>query len=155
MTQNLISLDLPATTLEALDQAIATLEAVVAPFITLSPDEVRGLVKMGGKSEQFCRQTLVVLDQNQDTLPPSFKLAEVRGDLAAFDAIRPRLLRVQEVLAKMQDTQTALGSDVLMASLEGYALMKMFGKSEGLEALRQAMAVRRPVKAATKPAAVV
>jgi hypothetical protein len=155
MTQNLISLDLPATTLEALDQAIATLEAVVAPFITLSADEVRGLVKMGGKSEQFCRQTLVVLDQNQDTLPPSFKLAEVRGDLAAFDAIRPRLLRVQEVLAKMQDTQTALGSDVLMASLEGYALMKMFGKSEGLEALRQAMAVRRPVKAATKPAAVV
>jgi hypothetical protein len=155
MTQNLISLDLPAKTLEALDQAIATLEAVVAPFITLSPDEVRGLVKMGGKSEQFCRQTLVVLDQNQDTLPPSFKLAEVRNDLAAFDAIRPRLLRVQEVLAKMQDTQTALGSDVLMASLEGYALMKMFGKSEGLEALRQAMAVRRPVKAATKPAAVV
>lgn len=155
MTQNLISLDLPAKTLEALDQAIATLEAVVAPFITLSPDEVRGLVKMGGKSEQFCRQTLVVLDQNQDTLPPSFKLAEVRNDLAAFDAIRPRLLRMQEVLAKMQDTQTALGSDVLMASLEGYALMKMFGKSEGLEALRQAMAVRRPVKPATKPAAVV
>lgn len=155
MTQNLISLDLPAKTLEAFDQAIAMLEEVVAPFITLSVDEVRGLVKMGGKSEQFCRQTLVVLDQNQDTLPPSFKLSEVQGDLAAFDAIRPRLLRLQEVLAKMQDTQTALGSDVLMASLEGYALMKMFGKSEGLEALRQAMAVRRPVKAATKPAAVV
>lgn len=154
MTQNLISLDLPAKTLEALDQAIATLEEVVTPFITLTADEVRGLVKMGGKSEQFCRQTLVVLDQNQDSLPPSLKLEEVRRDLAAFDAIRPRLLRLLEVLAKMQDTQIALGSDVLMASLEGYALMKMFGKGEGLEALRQAMAVRRPTKA-VKPAAVV
>jgi hypothetical protein len=82
------------------------------------------------------------------------KLEEVRRDLAAFDAIRPRLLRLLEVLAKMQDTQTALGSDVLMASLEGYALMKMFGKGEGLEALRQAMAVRRPTKAAKVVAAV-
>ena len=35
-------------------------------------------------------------------------------------------------------------SDILTAALEGYALVKLFGKSEGLETLRQAMALRRP-----------
>jgi hypothetical protein len=48
----------------------------------------------------------------------------------------------------------ALGSDVITAALEGYTLMKMFGKSEGLETLRQAMSVRKSIgKAKPKPAA--
>lgn len=144
MTQNLVSLTLSAKNLDALDGAIATLEQEVAAFVSLAPEVVRGLVKMGDKSEQFCRQTAMVLAQNGDILPPSFQAAEMQADLTAFDALRPRLLRLQEVVAKMEDTRIALGSDILMASLEGYSLMKMFGKGEGLEALRQAMLVRRP-----------
>ena len=39
---------------------------------------------------------------------------------------------------------TAIGSDIMVAASEGYALMKLFGKAEGLSELQQAMRVRRP-----------
>lgn len=144
MTQNIVSIDLSAEALAELDQALTTIERVFEPFITLLADEVRALNKMGDKSEQFCRQTALVLEHNRDILPPSFSVAEMQRDFAAFDALRPRLLRLREVVAKAEDTETALGSDILVAMLEGYALMKMFGKSEGLETLRKAMLVRNP-----------
>ncbi|TXH34850.1 MAG: hypothetical protein E6Q92_12590 [Burkholderiaceae bacterium] len=144
MPQNLVSLDISADDLAAMDQAIATLETLTKPFITLSADDKSGLVKMGDKSVAFCQQTVQVLDQNKDILPPTFDFEEMGDDLAAYAALQSRVLRIREVLAKMDDTQTALGSDVMVAASEGYALMKLFGKAEGLSALKQAMRVRRP-----------
>lgn len=144
MTQNLVSVHLSDADLSSLDQAIAALEVLSARFVSLSGDEVRGLTKMGDKSEPFCRQTLMVLEQNRETLPPSFDLAEMKADLAAMDVLRPRVLQLKEVLARMEDTLIALGSDTMVAASEGYALMKMFGKAEGLSALQQTMLVRRP-----------
>ena len=144
MPQNLVSLDISAEDLAAMDQAIATLEALTTPFITLSADDKSGLVKMGDKSVAFCQQTVQVLDQNKDILPPTFDFEEMGDDLAAYAALQSRVLRIREVLAKMDDTQTALGSDVMVAASEGYALMKLFGKAEGLSELKQAMRVRRP-----------
>ena len=144
MPQNLVSLDISADDLAAMDQAIATLETLTNPFITLSADDKSGLVKMGDKSVAFCQQTVQVLDQNKDILPPTFDFEEMGDDLAAYAALQSRVLRIREVLAKMDDTQTALGSDVMVAASEGYALMKLFGKAEGLSELKQAMRVRRP-----------
>ena len=86
----------------------------------------------------------MVPEQNQDVLPPTFNYEEMKTDLADHAAIAPRVLRIREVLAKMEDTQIALGSDVMVASSEGYALMKLFGKAEGLTELQDAMRLRRP-----------
>ena len=130
--------------LESGPQAIATLEALTKPFITLSTDDKNSLFKMGDKSVAFCQQTALVLAQNKDALPAGFDYTEMEDDLAAYAALQSRVLRIREVLAKMDDTQTALGSDVMVAASEGYALMKLFGKAEGLSELKQAMRVRRP-----------
>ena len=151
MSQNLISLTLSSADETALDEALATLERIFAPFITLTPAQARALLKMGDKSEPFCRQTVMVLEQNQGTVPPGF---EMKRDLATWNTLQPRLLRLRELLAKGEDTSMALGSDVITAALEGYTLMKLFGKSEGLETLREAMSVRKSIgKAKPKPAA--
>lgn len=144
MPQNLISLDISADDLAAMDQAIATLETLTKPFISLSADDKIGLLKMGDKSVSFCQQTALVLGQNKEILPPTFDYEEMEDDLAAYAALQGRVLRIREVLAKMDDTQTALGSDIMVAASEGYALMKLFGKAEGLSELQQAMRVRRP-----------
>jgi hypothetical protein len=47
------------------------LDQKLAPLDGLSPEVRRGLVKMGDKSEAFCRETLMVLAQNTHLLPPS------------------------------------------------------------------------------------
>ena len=154
MSQNLISLSLSPADEAALDEALTTLERIFAPFISLTPAQARSLTKMGDKSEPFCRQTVMVLEQNQGTVPPGFDFSEMKRDLATWNTLQPRLLRLRELLAKGEDTSMALGSDVITAALEGYTLMKLFGKSEGLETLREAMSVRKSIgKAKPKPAA--
>ncbi|UXI65982.1 hypothetical protein [Tahibacter amnicola] len=62
--QNVISIAWTDTELSEIDQALSTLEARLANLIALTPDQVRGLTKMGDKSEAFCRQTVTVLSMN-------------------------------------------------------------------------------------------
>lgn len=153
MTQNLISLDLSADDVAEFDAALAVIEKFVKPFVSLTAEEVKALSKMGEKSEQFCRQTLMVLAQNREALPASFDLDEMEADLAAHATLAPRALRLREVLSRFEDTQMALGSDIMVAASDGYALMKMFGKAEGLSALQESMAALRPGRRASKPKA--
>ena len=86
MSQNLISLTLSSADETALDEALATLERIFAPFITLTPAQARALLKMGDKSEPFCRQTVMVLEQNQGIVPPGFDFSEMKRDLVEIRA---------------------------------------------------------------------
>ncbi len=142
MTQNLMSLALNADDLDAIDAALSALEARLAGLVALQPEDRRGLTKMGDKSEAFCRQTLTVLQQNPQVIPPSFDLVEARADLAAVDVLRPRLARLRRLTERAEDSEMALGSDVMNASLEGYALLKVSGRNQGLEGLRQSLSAR-------------
>lgn len=151
MSQNLVSLHFDAPATAEIDQALGTLERYFASFLELSSDDIRGLNKMGDKSEPFCRQALIVLDQNHQALPPSFDLAEAQNDLAQLDLLRPRLQRLRTLLAKGEDTEIALGSDILCAALEGYSFLKLVGKGAGLDTLRDAMSTRNARRKPTPP----
>ena len=150
MTQNIISLNFTDADLTTIDEALALLEQKLAALVGLSPDERRGLVKMGDQSEAFCRETLMVLAQNTHLLPPSFNLADAQNDLAHLDKLRPRTARLRRLLEKADDGETALDSDVMSAALEGYALLKVSGKGAGLDALRHGMSARFTRKAKIK-----
>lgn len=142
MTQNRISLHLSADDLTAIEGAIDTLEHRLNGLIGLSPDERRELTKMGDKSEAFCRQAVVTLGKHPDVLPRNFNVDEYRADLIALDALRPVMARLQRVYDRLVDSEMALGSDLMVASLEGYAHLKVAGKGDGLDTLRQALGTR-------------
>ena len=142
MPRNLISYQLTSADLAAVDGALKTLEDRLASLIDLTPVQRRTLVKMGDKSEAFARKAVEVLNNNPNLLPGNFDLAELRRDLAGFDQLRSRLMRVARIHERMADSQLALGSDVMSATLEGYAFLKVAGQGEGLDAARKALAVR-------------
>ena len=142
MTQNLISLDFGVDDIAAIDKALDILEAKFDRFVTLTPDQIRRLNKMGDKSEAFCRQATVVLEENPQLIPPGFSVAELRQDITDLDLMRPRFLRLRELLEKADSTEMALGSDIINAALEGYGYIKMGGKSAGLDGLREGMNAR-------------
>lgn len=126
MSQNLISLTLDDETLAGIDAALDSLETAFIGLIALTPEQRRSLARMGDKSEAFCRQTLTVLAQNPQVLPPSYDLAEAQDDLRTRDRLRPRLMRLMRLMRlseRADDSDTALGSDVMSAALEGYALL--------------------------------
>jgi len=142
MSQNLIQLTLTADDYAAIDDALSALETRLATLIDLSVDERRGLVRMGEKSEAFCRQTLLAMDENRNFIPASVGLDDAQADLEQLDALRRRTLRLQRLAGRCEDTTTALGSDVMSTSLEGYSLLKMLGKGSGLAPLRETIASR-------------
>ena len=142
MSQNLISLTLDDATLASIDAALDSLETAFIGLIALNPEQRRSLARMGDKSEAFCRQTLTVLAQNPQVLPPSYDLAEAQDDLRTRDCLRPRLMRLMRLSERADDSDTALGSDVMSAALEGYALLRVSGRNQGLESLRDALSVR-------------
>ncbi|WP_343661453.1 hypothetical protein [Ralstonia sp.] len=142
MSQNLISLQLTTADLSAIDAALKTLEDKFVGLIDLSIEQRSTVTKMGDKSEAFCRKAVEVLGNNPGVLAANYNLAEVKRDLAAFDALRSRLVRVEKLVEKMRDSQMALGSDLMTASLEGYAYLKVAGKGEALDTARAALSVR-------------
>jgi hypothetical protein len=142
MSQNLITLTIPPAKLAAITAAIETLENEFSDLVELSTYERRHLIKMGDKSEAFCRQTLTLLDQNRQMVPPSFNLADAQSDLATHDLLRPLFTRLRQLISRADSTEMALGSDIMSAALEGYALAQMFGKGAELEALRETMSMR-------------
>ncbi|RPE74684.1 hypothetical protein [Vulcaniibacterium tengchongense] len=140
--QNLVSIDLTPADMEALDGALATIQSVLGRGVALTAQQRRDLTKMGDKSEAFCRQTLTLLSNNPQVVPPSLGLSEAMADLAALDALRPRLEKLRQLAERAADTELALGSDVMGVALEGYALLKVAGKGEALKSARRELSAR-------------
>lgn len=147
MSQNLISLSLTEADYAEVDSALATLETKLTGLISLDVAERRAISKMGEKSEAFCRRTLITMSENPELIPASVDLPEALRDMAQLDALRPRITRLRKLLGRADDSEMALGSDVMATSLEGYALLKVLGKGSGLDALRRDMASRFSRKA--------
>ena len=142
MTQNLATLKLTAEKLTAVDAALTELETQLAGLTTLSLSTKRSARRMGPKSEAFCRQTLRVLEQNPQIVPPNVVLADALEDLEAIEQLRPRMVRLARLSERAADTNTALGMDVMAMALQGYRLLQFSGRAEGLEALREELGAR-------------
>ena len=155
MNQNLVSIEFSPAELDAIDGALAVLEAKLDRLIVLTPEQRHKALKMGDKSEVFCRQTEMVLRQNPGMVPGDFSLDDYRLDLAALDALRPRLQRLRALTDRADDTELALGSDIMSAALDGYRFAKIAGKGTALDSLKEAMQVRlsRKPRDPGKPAA--
>lgn len=140
--QNLISLNLSAQDLTDLDAAIVTIRRVFAPFVALQVDEKVEMKKMGPKSREFCELTLELLENNPQIVPPNLGLAEALADRTALDQLRPRMQQLRQLVERGDDTEMALGSDLMAIALEGYRLLEVSGKGEALKGARRELSAR-------------
>lgn len=155
MSLNLISLDITAEQQTAALAALTQLEAALPGLLSLEADERRKLLWMGDKSEVFCRQTIRVLGDNPQIVPPSLDLAGAQSDLQTLDRLRPVLERLSRLHSQVDDTTSALGNDIMDVSLDGYGQLKLSGAAHGLEELRKEIGGRfaRPSRKPAAPAA--
>jgi hypothetical protein len=140
--RNLATLNLTDVQIAAVDAALTELETQLNGLVALTAAQRRSFAHMGDKSEAFCRQTLSLLAQNPQMVPPNLPLVDLQGDLAALDVLRPRLQRMARLSERAADTEAALGADVMSGALQGYALLKVAGRNQGLEGLRESLGAR-------------
>ena len=136
MSQNLISLTIDSSRFTAIEAAVTALEKELVDFVELSVEQRRELLKLGPKTEVFCRATIEVMERNPGALPADFDLEAIRTDRVAIDQVRPLLSRLRMLVSRVQDTEMALGSDLYKAALDGYRFAKATGKGAMLDELR-------------------
>lgn len=119
-----MSLAFSAEDLQAVDAALDALESRLCALISLRPYIQPGLARMGEKSEAFCRRTLAAMAAQPQMMAPEFDLAAAQADLAAADALHPRLVRLRRLAERAEDTELALGSDVMVAALQGHTWLE-------------------------------
>lgn len=157
MGQNLVAAHPTAEHWAELDAAIARrVQELLQPvLVAMTPAAKKSLVKMGDGSEAFCRKALEVMEENAALIPRGFDLSEMRRDLATHDALYARVLKLTQLLEHARNAEMALGSDVMVSALEGYAVLKAVGKGDGVEALKKLLSKRFAVgpREAKAPAA--
>ena len=136
MLQNLISLTIAPERLKSIDTTLTALESLFDDFIELSVEQRRELLKLGPRSEVFCRETLSVMERSPGALPADFPMDSVRQDREALDQVRPILSRLRMLVTLAEDTEMALGSDLYKAALEGYRFARAGGKGAMLDELK-------------------
>jgi hypothetical protein len=143
MGQNLAARHLTEQEWTQFDETLAQAAAILAPLLVpITPTDKKFMVKMGEGSEAFCRQATSVAADNLALMPRSFDLDEMQRDLATHDALNVRIVRLTRLLEQARDAEMALGSDVMVASLEAYAVLKAVGKGDGVQSLRKMLGKR-------------
>lgn len=142
MNNNVLGFTLSDAQVEKIDGAMAILKQELVGLAALSLGEKRLLKRMGEKSESFCRQSLHVMARNRQIVPDKIDLDAAIETMRTLDVLRPRLVELARLLERGYDTDAALGSNVMAVALQGYGLLKLMGRTEGLEPLRKDLSVR-------------
>jgi len=153
--QNLVSIAFSDDELAQMDSSLNALALLFGRMITLRNEERRELSKLGPKSAEFCDQALTVALANPQIIPPSINLAEAQADKRALDQLRPRILVLRQLLERADDTEMALGSDLMSVARDCYNLLEVAGKDAALKAARRELSARyrrrsAPVETAPK-----
>jgi len=142
MTENRVSGALSQADRDAVLGAISTIKEKLPFLIDLTPEERKYLPKMGDKSQAFVRKALEVAQQNQDFLPRSFDVDEMRRDVELFEALYPALLAINQLQELLDDTVLEVGSEAYAAALVVYNGAKSAGKGAGLDGALDEMGKR-------------
>lgn len=132
--ENRISATLTTEDLNAILAAIQTIKEKMPFLRAVASDELKYLPKMGDQSRTFVAKALEVATHNQDFLPRSFDVEEMKKDVELYEALRPVRLALGQLVETLDGTSALAGSEAYAAALSVYQYAKTSGKDLGLEA---------------------
>lgn len=138
-----ISASLSDADARAIREALESIKAKLPFLVTLTPKERRSLVKMGEKSVPFVQQCLQAVKDNPSLMPPTFNVREFEADVNLASMLLPILLAAQDLVAKIDDTLLAIGSEAMRQSNDVYAQVKLNARrNPAMKATAEQLATR-------------
>jgi hypothetical protein len=153
MNENRVSAKVSTEDVTAVKGAVETIHQKLPFLIGLDAETRRAMPRMGDKSRAFVRKCLELANQNPAILPRGFDLEEFNRDVALDEAMLPIAQLIGQLAEMVDDTQTAVRSDVYLAALIVYRSAKLAGKGTGLDGVIDDLA-RRFMHKSGNPAAV-
>ena len=142
MPENRISAALSQADQQAVRDALNIIRTKLPFLIDLTPEERRTLLRMGDKSRGFVAQALTLAEQNEDILPRSFDVAEMRKDVDLLAALEPIMASLSQLSEFVEDTYMAVGSEADASSLHVNQFARAPGQGSALDGALDALGQR-------------
>jgi hypothetical protein len=124
--ENIISFEIPAEDLKAVQDALTSVETIFAPYLlALTADQRRRIPKMSDGSAPFVNKTMDYATEESKFAPPYLSVEEMRKDFNAVTHLTQILRRVDKLQSNLNDTLMLAGSESFVAALSYYNSVKM------------------------------
>ncbi len=133
MPENRVSASISAESRTAIKTAIQTIKDNLPFLLDLTPEERRTMLKLGDSSVAFVQGTLGVATENQDFLPRSFEVEEMRQDVELYQFLEDLSRSLTQLQELVEDTKMATGNEAYAAALVVYKYAKDSSLGSGLD----------------------
>ena len=127
-----ISAQVSDKAMQAVKDALATIETNLPFLISLTEGERKALFKAGPKRLSFVENALTAAQDNPDILPKSFDTAEFESDVELFAALTEINTLMAQLASKIDDTRMAVGSEAIPRSTAKPATSQAFATASAL-----------------------
>jgi hypothetical protein len=157
MNENRVSIEISQADIDAVNQAVQTLNEKLAPYlIALEAGDKQALAKMKDKSAPFVEKILQYVNSNAEFVPAFLDTAEMKKDYQAFNALNNILRSLAQIVSNLEDTSVLCGSESYQGALAYYNSVKQAKKMNvpNADAIYQDLSVRfeaQRAKISSKP----
>jgi len=142
MSQNLISATLPAADAAEVQLKLNEIKEKLGFLLSLQTSDIQGIIKLGNAYTPFINLINQTVAQHPEILPAVFNKEEFTRDYELLNTLHLLLNQINELAEGLQKTVYAIGSDVLVASLDVYSSVKQHkNKVPGLKATSDELGV--------------
>ena len=120
MAQNLISAQLSGEAIAAIQQHIEGIKSNLPFLLSLSADEKITMLVLGNAYKQLVAKANEAVEHYPQILSGTFDKNEFKQDFALLESFETVVRLVRDLATTVEDTNTAIGSDLLSASFEVY-----------------------------------
>lgn len=144
---NMISLKLSSDEIQQINDALTTIENVMAgKFTNLTPEERQAHARVSTKTEDWIVQVKQYMAQNPDLVLKHIDTAEFNADFEARKILLPLFAHIKGIYDRIDDTALLLGSDLYYNAITFYKGLKAAAATNALNAqtVYNALQVRFP-----------
>ena len=147
MAQNLISAQLSGEAIAEIQQHLEGIKAKLPFLLSLSAEEKAALLVLGNAYKPLVDKAGEAVEHYPQILSGTFNTNEFKQDFELLKAFETIVRQVRDLAITVEDTNTAIGSDLLSASFEVYGEFQKHEDSvPGLAALAEEMKAFFPKK---------
>jgi hypothetical protein len=141
MTVNLNQAALSDSEQEVME-TIASIHDKLSFLINLTQAERRSLPKIGDKTRIFVQKAMEVANRNNEFLPRSFDINEMRRAVNLYESLYPILLSLGQLHELLEDTYYAAGNEAYASARVVYQSAKTYGRGIGIDTVVDELGTR-------------
>ena len=154
MSYQNLSATVSAADLQAIRDALATIQVKLPFLVNLTPAERKALFKTGPNSLSFVQNALTAAQNNPDIFPRSFNVAEFASDVNLYAVLADLSTSLAQLASSVDDTRMAVGGEAMKQATQVYNYVKTAAATTpGLKPVADQLGERFAKTSSPQPAA--